>query len=307
MAVEVVESPRLGIAVAKNHAIERARGGLLLLINDDVLPEPGFVGAHAAAHEEREAAGRGPAMVLGHSPWVVGPGATLMDRLLAQSSMVFFYDRMITEAGEVLGERDRDWGFRHAWNLNLSVSAALVREAGGFCPAIANCCFEDLELAWRVNRLRERGVPVLFRPEARAAHDHRYTPGGYLEREYRLGYSAWGFAKASPQCALEVFGREIDSVDELAYSARFIEHEQRAEERLLEGFESLAGLPAEAVGSGEQARTMLRLLEQQHLLLKRLTFRRGLIHAAGGGSLEGLFHASDGLETVPPLRPHARS
>ncbi|XOV76745.1 MAG: glycosyltransferase family 2 protein [Phycisphaerales bacterium] len=171
------------------------------MINDDILPEPGFVEAHVLAHAEREDAGLGEAMVLGHSPWVVPEDASLFDRLLAQSSMVFFYDRMITPEGVVLGERDRDWGFRHAWNLNLSVSSALAREVGGFCPAIANCCYEDLEFAWRVNRAREGGVPVLFRPEAIAPHDHRYTPEGFLERERRLGYSAFGFAKASPECA----------------------------------------------------------------------------------------------------------
>lgn len=303
--VVVVEAPRRGIAVAKNAAIERARGGLLLLINDDILPEPGFVAAHAAAHAEREEAGLGPAMVVGHSPWVMPKDASLFDRLLAQSSMVFFYDRMITEDGEPLGERDRDWGFRHAWNLNLSVSAAIVREVGGFCPAIANCCYEDIELAWRVNRSVEGGVPVLFRPEARAPHDHRYTPAGYLDREYRLGYSAFGFAKASAACAREVFGLEIDSVDELAYAARFIGHEERAEARLMEAFESLAEVPASGVGRGEEGRAVLRALEQQHLMLRRLAFRRGLVFAAEGGEIEGLFHPSDALETEPAMRPHA--
>lgn len=305
LELTLVKSPRQGIAVAKNHAIERSRGKFLLFINDDVLPDRSFVSAHAAAHTERESAGHVEAMVLGHSPWVTPAGATLFDRLLAQSSMVFFYDQMITEAGEPLAAADRDWGFRHAWNLNLSLPASLVREVGGFCPAIANCCYEDLELAWRVNRARASGVPVLFRPAAKAPHDHRYTPDGYLEREYRLGYAAYGFAKASPECALEVFGRAIDAVDELAYAARFIAHEQGAEGRILESFQALAWLPAEAIGEGETARKLLKLLEQQHLMLRRLAFRRGLVHAAEGGTIEGLFHPADRLETVSPLRPHA--
>jgi glycosyltransferase involved in cell wall biosynthesis len=292
----LLEAPRRGIAVAKNAAIDAARGRLLLLINDDVLPEPGFVAAHVEAHDERDRAGRAPAMVLGHSPWVLPTDASLFDRLLAHSSMVFFYDRMISEEGRPLSERDRDWGFRHAWNLNLSVPAATVREAGGFCPAIANCCYEDIELAWRIDRSAEGGVPVLFRPEARAPHDHRYTPAGYLEREFRLGYSAFGFAKASPECAREVFGCAIDSVDELAYAARFVAHEQRAESRLREGFDSLATMSADAIGPGEEGSKLLRLIEQQHLLLKRLAFRRGLIHAAQGGAIPGCFHPSDGVK-----------
>ncbi len=303
----VFEAPRKGIAIAKNAAIERARGRLLLLINDDILPAPGFVAAHAAAHDQLDRSGRPPAMILGHSPWVMPEDATLFDRLLAQSSMVFFYDRMISERGEPLDDRERDWGFRHAWNLNLSLSAALAREAGGFCPAIANCCYEDIEFAWRVSRSADDAIPVLFRPEALAPHDHRYTPAGYLDREFRLGYSAYGFAKASPACAREVFGLEIDGVDELAYAARFIAHEERAEPRLREAFESLTTLPAEAAGEGSGASKMLRLIEQQQLLLKRLIFRRGLIHAAEGGTIEGLFHPSDGLETACPFKAHARA
>lgn len=305
----LVESPRQGIAVAKNGAIERSRGRLLLLINDDILPDPGFVEAHARAHAEREASALGEAMVLGHSPWVIPEdadgGASLFDRLLAHSSMVFFYDQMISPEGVVLGERDRDWGFRHAWNLNLSVSSALAREVGGFCPAIANCCYEDLEFAWRVNRARDGGVPVLFRPEALAPHDHRYTPEGFLERERRLGYSAYGFAKASPACAREVFGLEIDGVDELAYAARFLGHEGRAEERLRRAFESLSDLPASAIPAGEDGAKLLKLLEQQQVMLRRIVFRRGLIEAAEGTVIEGLFHPSDGLSTRSALLGHA--
>lgn len=301
----LVESPRQGIAVAKNWAIERSRGRLLLLINDDILPEPGFVEAHVLAHAEREDAGLGEAMVLGHSPWVVPEDASLFDRLLAQSSMVFFYDRMITPEGVVLGERDRDWGFRHAWNLNLSVSAPVAREVGGFCPAIANCCYEDLEFAWRVNRAREGGVPVLFRPEAIAPHDHRYTPEGFLERERRLGYSAFGFAKASPECAREVFGLEIDGVDELAYAARFLGHEGRAEERLRGAFGGLAEIASSLVPEGETGMKLLKLLEQQQVMLRRIVFRRGLIEAAEGAVIEGLFHPSDGLPRRSSLLGHA--
>lgn len=307
LEVVLVVAPRHGIAVAKNYAIDMARGTILLLINDDILPEPGFVAAHSSAHQAGERLAPGPVMVVGHSPWVMPPSASLFDRLLAQSSMIFFYDQMIAEDGTVLGDRDRDWGYRHAWNLNLSLPTCLAREVGGFCPAIANCCYEDIELAWRIAQSREGGVPVLFRPEARAPHDHHYTPASYLEREYRLGYSAYGFAKASPGCAKSVFGLELDSVDELAYAARFIAHEGRAEPSLRRSLESLASIPAAAIGVGPQAITLLKTLEQQQIMLKRLAFRRGLIFAAEGGHIEGLFHPSDRLPTCAPLAQQASS
>jgi hypothetical protein len=49
--------------------------------------------------------------------------------------------------------RPRDWGWRHAWTLNLSVRTDAVNEVGGFSTALPGAAFEDVELGWR---LRER-------------------------------------------------------------------------------------------------------------------------------------------------------
>lgn len=298
LGVRAVTAERLGIAHAKNVGIESARGELLIFVNDDVLPEPEFIARHAAAHGAGGVA-RGGGMVVGHSPWVVRAGESVFDRLLRTTSMVFFYDRMIDEVGRALAPADHDWGFRHAWNLNLSVRRAWALEVGGFRPAIANCCYEDVEFAWRV--VRRYGAGVLFEPRARAPHDHTYTPEGYLDREWRLGYSAYGFAAAAGACARELFGRDLLSEEELRYAAGFVDRESRAETALIQGFLGLASFPAAAL-AGVWERAILEVMYGQHLLLKRLAFRRGLLAAARGERSEGLFLPEDGLETGAPLR-----
>jgi len=296
--LRVIEAPRAGIAEAKNYALRAATRDLDLLINDDVLPEPRFLTEHATAHAEQPT----PAMILGHSPWRERPNESLFDLLLRTTSMVFFYDRMIDEHGRATRPRDHDWGYRHAWNLNLSLPRALAMAVGGFRPAIANCCFEDLEFAWRVQT--ERAASVRFRPEARAVHDHTYTPGAYLEREWRLGYSAWGFAHAAPRCAEQVFRRDLRAPESIEEARAALDADRDAAASR-GGFEALAHVPAASIDP-EKRGEIVAALHAMHLPVKRRAFREGLLEAARGRRFSGLFHPDDGLE-ASPMRPPAHA
>ncbi|MCL4741110.1 MAG: glycosyltransferase [Phycisphaerales bacterium] len=272
----VVPLPRQGQAAVRNALLARARGETIVFLNDDVVPGPGLLAAHLAAQREARAAGR-RALVVGSAPWRVHTPDRLFDRLIRETSMVFFYDRMdaMLRAGEA--GRDHDWGFRHAWMLNLSAPAALVREAGGIAVFPDTYGYEDDELAWRL--ARRFGTRVLYRPEAVAVHDHRMDPEDYLRREFRLGHAAWGFARAAPECARDMFGRDVASGEEAAYSREFVRRERATAERLEASFRALADLPADAA-SGPHAGAIVRLAYEQHLLLKRWHWRRGLLAAA---------------------------
>lgn len=280
---------RRGQAAVRNALLPEARGTLLVFLNDDMRPAPDFLETHARAYEEaaRHAAPRAESpdsarrvIVVGASPWAVHHPDRLFDRLIRETSMVFFHDQM-TET-----DPWRDWGFRHAWLLNLSVPASLVREAGGFTVFPSTYGYEDDEFAYRA---AERwGTPVLYRPRAIAHHDHRYEPRQYLEREFRLGYAALGFARTTPACARAMFRREITSDDEIAYSRAYVERERAGVARLLPAFESLASMPADAIApSGSpHARELLTLIYQQHLPLKRWMWRAGLLAASQAASID---------------------
>ncbi len=270
--VRLFECERVGNAAVKNRLLEEARGECVVLLNDDVLPEEDFLEAHRRAQRERR--GRA-AMILGASPWVVRSPDRLFDRLIRETSMIFFYDRMDDS------DPERDWGFRHAWTLNLSLPLEAARRVGGFYHDPAHKCgYEDIEFAWRVQT--RLGLPVLYRPEARADHDHPYEPDGYLTRERELGRQAWGLAHASPECARAIFGRDIRDAAELAYAREFLERESKDVRAVQQGFLSLAKMPAGAIPE-EHAQTLLRLLYQHHLLLKRYCWREGLLSAASEG------------------------
>ncbi len=293
--VRFIEAPRWGNAHAKNVGIEAATAPLVLFLNDDVLPAHDCLAAHATAHASL--ANRGHrAMVMGYSPFVSPRNPTLLDRMVCESSMIFFYDRMIDALGRPTRAGDYDWGYRHAWTLNLSLPREAAVEVGGFRPSIANCCYEDVEFGWRL--AKQAGMPVLFQHQAFAPHDHRYTAQAYLDREYRLGYSAHGFAVSAPQCAADLFGRDVLSEAEVAYMRQSVQREARDSERLRAAFLTTQELsPAPGVLGGK----LVELAYTQHLPLKRSVFRRGLLAAVDGQPVDGLFHMNDGLFTEPGL------
>lgn len=278
--------PKQGQASIRNQLLKHARGRTLIFLNDDMIPDHAFLETHLRHQREQEAKGR-PALIVGDSPWripgsrgtggsfeppVDEPPDSLFDRLIRETSMVFFYNVMKQDPNP-----DRDWGFRHAWLLNLSAPAALVREVGGFTVFPSTYGYEDDDLAFRLaNRFQ---TPVLFREDAIATHDHRLTPAEYLKREYTLGFSAWGFANTAPDCARAMFHRDITSEDELAYCRAVLDREAGTAQRLEKSFTNLATLPADTI-TGEHSQSLLNLLYEHHLPLKRYHWRRGLIAAA---------------------------
>lgn len=267
-----------GPGATRNRLFAHSRGRIILLLNDDVLPEPELLQAHLCAHAQDHVARR---MVLGSAPWVVPADDTLFDRLVRETSMVFFYDRM--DAALARGEvgPDHDWGFRHAWTLNLSLHRSSWEAVGGFDERLRFACYEDLEFAFRVRSAI--GSPVVYAPGAIVRHDHRILPDDYLRRETMMGRAAWEFAAACPPCALEVFGRDIRTEAELAYSREFRTREASIAERIRGSMLAWASIRSDALPSAEvaaHAAPILRGLYEHHLLLKRWTWRRGLLDAA---------------------------
>lgn len=267
---------KAGPAATRNRLIDSARGRVLLFLNDDVQPGGDLVATHAEAHDELHQRDQ-RAMILGSAPWVIPEDDTLFDRLIRETSMVFFYDQMV---GSKADDPDHDWGFRHAWTLNLSVSSDAVAEVGGFRSELNAPCFEDLEFAYRLST--QAGLRVLFRPKAVAAHDHRIVPRAYLQREHLLGTHAWRLARCAPECAHAVFGRDVSTDAEVDSCRALVERERAEARRIEERFCGLAELPAESVPPSESrtGREHLGMLYQQHLLLKRWWWRTGLIEAA---------------------------
>lgn len=259
-SVRVVCGERGGPGLARNRALDIARGGIVLFLNDDVVAQPGLVEAHLAAH-----ASGGPAMVLGAAPWGVAADDRVIDRLVRETSWIFFYDRMTdTDPG-------RDWGFRHAWTLNLSVPRACCVP---FEPRLTHPMLDDLEWAWRVK------LPVLYRTAAEVVHEHRYTARALLRREALLGHQAACLHGINPLCAREVFGQRFLTEDSRVRGA--LEAMPWVIDAVAEGyrdFERIAGMRADSFAGVSDLFDACRGWREAARLI-------GSVHAAEGRSAD---------------------
>jgi GT2 family glycosyltransferase len=243
--LRLVECERMGQARVRNQLLPLARGRILVGLNDDVRPEGGLLLEHFKPHEAARARGQ-RVVVTGAAPWVVHEDDRLFDRLVRETSMVFFFDKMDG------ADPAHDWGFRHCHGLNFSAALDGVREVGGFTVFPSWYGYEDDELAYKL--AQRYHSPVLYRPQALVWHDHRITAQEYLEREFKLGYAALGFAKTSPECARAMFNRDVHAPPELSYSREFVVRERGTAARVRGEFREAAPDAGHAAGRGARRR-----------------------------------------------------
>ena len=164
--VQHVRRENGGLSAARNTGLLRARGELVLFINDDTIAFPDLIERHLDAHARE--AGR-PTCVLGSFEQ---PPEALDNALLAyleQSDEVFGFSAMTP-----LGRHD---GLRF-YTCNVSAPLAAVRRAGAFDPTFRHYGCEDTDLGLR---LEKQGFTVLYDPRARAWHRH-WMDLDYLRR-----------------------------------------------------------------------------------------------------------------------------
>ncbi|HEY6057886.1 MAG TPA: glycosyltransferase [Candidatus Limnocylindrales bacterium] len=154
-ALTVLEQPGRGRAAACNAAIAASRGSVVVVLDDDMLPEPAMLEAHRAAHS-----GEGRLAVLGPVPIDIEPGVPAVTRYIGEK-----FNRHLEKlaAGSPIGIRD-------VYTGNFSIRRALLDEVGPFDEDFVVYGNEDGELA---ARLLEAGVHFIYAREAVARQ--RYT------------------------------------------------------------------------------------------------------------------------------------
>lgn len=187
--VAITTGAQGGPGAARNRALAVADTDIILFLNDDVEPAPDLIEHHRAAHADNTAK-----LVVGAAPFAIPEPDRVLDRMTRETSLLFFYNAMDGH------EPMRDWGFRHAWTLNLSVPQAICEP---FDDRLALPMFDDLEWAFRV--CTSHAAPVVYRPDAVAIHHHRYEAGQILVREALLGHQALALHRVNPSCGVAVF------------------------------------------------------------------------------------------------------
>jgi glycosyltransferase involved in cell wall biosynthesis len=167
--LELVRNDHAGCGNTHNNGILRARGDVVLMIADDVLPSPRLLEEHSRMHE------RNP------DPAVGVVGRLEQSPLLTPTPFQTTWNRIVNS----IFPRNRiELDYRDFWVNNLSFKKAFMVANGMFrsWPAASH---EDLELGYR---LQQGGMRLLFCDEALAYHHHPETIDSVARRSYAQGY-----------------------------------------------------------------------------------------------------------------------
>ncbi len=153
------DADNAGRASALNRAIRESAGQLLIILDDDMVPPPGFVAAHLAEHSD----GR-PRFVMGAAPIPADPAAGPLKRYMTTTRNEHY--QRLAEPGRVLHVRD-------LYSGNASVARSVIEQVGGFDDRFRSYGGEDVDLALR---LMTAGVTFAFSQAAWAneAYDKSY-------------------------------------------------------------------------------------------------------------------------------------
>ena len=155
-----------GFIAACNDGAARARGEFLVFLNNDTVPQPGWLDALLATFDTHPDAG------------LVGARLLYPDGRLQEAGGVVFADGSGWNYGRFDDPDSCRYGhLRDADYLSgaaMAIPRALFQRLGGFDARYAPAYYEDTDLAFAV---RAAGLRTLYQPAATVVHDEGATAG----------------------------------------------------------------------------------------------------------------------------------
>lgn len=180
LPIGYLKQENLGLAAARNHALRKARGSLILLGDDDIIPSPHMVAEHVAWHIKNPQPEVG---VLGFVTWA--------EELKPTPFMVWsgLYGPQFSFGAFTPG---MELDFRYGYFCNTSVKSCFLKENGFFSEAFRQYGWEDLEFSYR---LCQKGYRLLYNPDAVGYH-YKYEKFENTRLRVEKLYQSWPeFAK----------------------------------------------------------------------------------------------------------------
>ena len=165
-----------GFIAACNDGADAARGGFLVFLNNDTVPQPGWLDALLGTFERFPDTG------------IAGAQLLYPDGRLQEAGGVVFADGSAWNYGRFAWPDDPRYAYvREADYVSgaaLAIPRALFERVGGFDARYAPAYYEDTDLAFAV---RAAGLRVRCQPAARVVHDEGATAG----TDTGSGVKAW--------------------------------------------------------------------------------------------------------------------
>ena len=163
-----------GPAAARNLGIEQARGEIVLITGDDIIPDTHFLREHLEGHKrfpQLESALVGK--TLWHPDLEITP---FMEIITGKGGEQFDYGG---------AKHNRKVSFGHFYTSNVSLKRAfLIEEEDLFSTHYRYAAYEDIELAYR---LHLSGMVLRFIETAKGYHHHAMSLRSFVERQRRVG------------------------------------------------------------------------------------------------------------------------
>jgi glycosyltransferase involved in cell wall biosynthesis len=187
LRITCLVQPRGGRASACNTGLRRAGGHVVVFLDDDMEPIPGWLQAHLDAH-----GGTLGRCVMGAAPITVDAESRPFE---------VWMSRNFDDHNAKLARPGHAFVLRDFYTGNTSMVRGLLLEVGGFDEDFRVYGHEDLEL---LVRLRRRGTELRFEPAAVARQEYHKVFPTFARDTQQAGATAVLLARKHPEIAPEV-------------------------------------------------------------------------------------------------------
>ncbi len=184
--LQALHQKNAGQGNARNKALKEANGQIILFIGDDIFGDPDFLEKHSTFHQNHP---EKLTACLGLTDWDPEQPITPFMEWLTYGGPQFAYHQLTP------GQEASFWYF---YTSNISLKKELLLE-DSFDPDFKGYGWEDIELGYR---LKQKGLKLIYTPEAHAVHDHFMEPSSLKKRMFNVGKSALLFQKKQPDVAV---------------------------------------------------------------------------------------------------------
>jgi GT2 family glycosyltransferase len=185
--LRAIFQPNRGRAAACNTGVQHAEGTLVILLDDDMEPAPGFITAHWQAHQGQKRLG-----VVGAAPVRIGAGA---------SPVCLYIARRFKSHLEKLSLPGYQLNLRDFYSGNFSILRKELIDAGLFDEDFKIYGNEDLELSYR---LRKSGISIVFCSDALAYQNYEKDFSALAQDNVAKGRTAVLFVRKHPEIYSEL-------------------------------------------------------------------------------------------------------
>jgi len=196
-----------GPAAARNLGIKKCRGDIVIIVNDDFLPEEDLISQHVKFHHLFPTP---KIAVLGYTTWSPEIEITPFMYWLENGGPLFNYSH-------IKGDEASWW---QTWTCNISYKKEFLLKEGLFDEGFPYAAWEDVELGYR---LHKKGLRIKYNKEAVGYHYHPTTLISSMNKMKTHGASAVIFGeKVSDKSHLPLLARKdtgllIDLIDRVFF------------------------------------------------------------------------------------------